>query len=240
MKKKSEEQVTKKCSKCEVVKPLDEFTKCSGNRTGFQSYCAECANALSRRRYEKNKGNEQEKARQRYWDNREDRLEFARKYREAHPEKAAAATKNWQDNNKEHIREYRKQYTSDRKAERSEYLKNRYKSDKLYRLSCVVKASIYRALKSSEGSKEGNSTLDMLPYTLSQLKEHLENQFEPWMNWDNQGEWHIDHIYPQSKLPYDSMTHPNFLKCWALENLQPLEASENQSKGNRLYEREAA
>ena len=29
-------------------------------------------------------------------------------------------------------------------------------------------------------------------------------------------------------------------KCWALENLQPLEASENQSKGNRLYEREAA
>ena len=47
-------------------------------------------------------------------------------------------------------------------------------------------------------------------------------------------------IYPQSKLPYDSMTHPNFLKCWALENLQPLEAKENISKGNRLYEREAA
>ena len=107
-------------------------------------------------------------------------------------------------------------------------------------MSCVVKASIYRALKSSEGSKEGNSTLDTLPYTLSQLKEHLENQFEPWMNWDNQGEWHIDHIYPQSKLPYDSMTHPNFLKCWALENLQPLEAKENIRKGNRLYEREAA
>ena len=47
-------------------------------------------------------------------------------------------------------------------------------------------------------------------------------------------------IYPQSKLLYDSMEHPNFLKCWALENLQPLEAKENISKGNRLYEREAA
>ena len=85
---------SKKCNKCDVVKPLDEFGKCSANRTGFQSYCAECSSAVGRLFYEKNKANEQEKARQRYWDNREDRKEYARKYREANTEKVFAATKN--------------------------------------------------------------------------------------------------------------------------------------------------
>ena len=52
---------------------------------------------------------------------------------------------------------------------------------------------------------------------------------------DNHGiyGWHIDHIIPQSKLLYDSMDHPNFQKCWALENLQPLWAKDNISKSNK-------
>ena len=37
------------------------------------------------------------------------------------------------------------------------------------------------------------------------------------------------------KLPFESMDEPNFQKCWALENLQPLEASENIRKGNKVY-----
>ena len=55
------------------------------------------------------------------------------------------------------------------------------------------------------------------------------------MSWENYGiYWQIDHIYPQSLLPYDSMDHPNFLKCWSLDNLRPLEATENIRKGNKL------
>jgi len=74
-----------------------------------------------------------------------------------------------------------------------------------------------------------------LPYTQEQLKEHLENQFDSKMTWDNYGTyWHIDHIYPQSLLPYDSLEHPNFQKCWALENLRPLEAKANIKKGNKV------
>jgi len=44
----------------------------------------------------------------------------------------------------------------------------------------------------------------------------------------------VDHIYPQSLLPYDSYDDPNFQKCWALENLQPLEAIENLKKSNKI------
>jgi 5-methylcytosine-specific restriction endonuclease McrA len=60
------------------------------------------------------------------------------------------------------------------------------------------------------------------------------------MTWDNYGryekgkeKWQIDHIIPQSKLLYDSMDHSNFRKCWALENLRPLEVVENIRKSNK-------
>ncbi|MGI0058729.1 MAG: hypothetical protein ACREBJ_03080 [Nitrosotalea sp.] len=73
-----------------------------------------------------------------------------------------------------------------------------------------------------------------------ELKEHLEKQFEPWMNWQNHGRavidkrtWQIDHIVSQSKLPYASMEDENFQKCWALNNLRPLESFENIKKSNK-------
>ena len=97
-------------------------------------------------------------------------------------------------------------------------------------------------LKCNKGMKNGNKTFDKLPYTPTELKEHLEKQFEPWMNWNNHGvgnykkekKWNIDHIIPQSKLPYNSLDHTNFQKCWSLENLRPLEAIQNIRKGNKV------
>ena len=86
------------------------------------------------------------------------------------------------------------------------------------------------------GSKDGESILKYLPYTPKEMKEHLESLWLPGMTWDNHAldGWHIDHIIPQSKLLYDSMDHPNFQKCWALENLQPLWAKENISKSDKI------
>jgi hypothetical protein len=96
-------------------------------------------------------------------------------------------------------------------------------------------------LKRNKGSKQGESILKYLPYSMDELKLHLESQFEDWMNWDNWGvvsltkkTWQIDHIIPQSKLLYDRMDHPNFFKCWSLDNLRPLEAFANIKKKNNL------
>jgi len=70
--------------------------------------------------------------------------------------------------------------------------------------------------------------------------------FDPWINWDNRGAynaktwndqdsatwtWQLDHITPQSELLYDSMEHPNFLKCWSLSNLRPYNAKQNSKDG---------
>jgi hypothetical protein len=78
------------------------------------------------------------------------------------------------------------------------------------------------------------------------LRNHLEKQFEPWMNWNNYGiynsktwdnddpatwNWSIDHIVPQYRLPYQSMDEENFKKCWALKNLRPMNAKQNLLDG---------
>lgn len=145
-------------------------------------------------------------------------------------------TKEYVSLNKEKRRAYEKQWYQDNKptllVKHRKYKKFRYDNDPLYKLQCCCTSSIYQALKSS---KNGSSILDYLPYTMVELKTHLENQFDEKMSWNNYGSyWHIDHIIPQSKLKYSSMTDDNFQKCWALNNLQPLEALTNIRKQNKI------
>lgn len=68
-----------------------------------------------------------------------------------------------------------------------------------------------------------------------ELVIHLESQFIDGMTWDNHGMngWHIDHIRPISSFNFDSTDHPDFKKCWALDNLQPLWVEDNLSKGDK-------
>lgn len=74
--------------------------------------------------------------------------------------------------------------------------------------------------------------LDGLDFTMDELRIHLENQFEDWMNWNNHGLWHLDHIKPVASFNFISMEDEDFKKCWALENLQPLKDTENMRKNN--------
>ena len=97
-------------------------------------------------------------------------------------------------------------------------------------------------IKYSNASKDKKSCIKYLPYTIDELKNHLELNFEPWMSWENYGKfnskiwndndqstwtWQIDHIIPQSKLLYTNMLDANFKKCWSLSNLRPLSSKQN-------------
>jgi hypothetical protein len=83
---------------------------------------------------------------------------------------------------------------------------------------------------------KGGKTFDHLPYTPLQLKKHLEKLWESWMSWDNYGDWHIDHIVPHSSFHYTSLADPEFVKCWSLKNLRPLEKIANMKKGAKIIE----
>ncbi len=109
------------------------------------------------------------------------------------------------------------------------------------KLRDILRSAINEMIRSNGGNKNGRSILQHLPYTMHELRAHLESLWEPWMNWSNYGPsssevrtWQIDHIISQADLPYDDFSHLNFLKCWSLSNLRPLESSRNASEGRRV------
>jgi len=121
----------------------------------------------------------------------------------------------------------------------AKYKRDRYANDPCYRLRMIFSSRIRKGVS---GKKNGDSFLRHLPYSLEELKRHLEASFEPWMHWENYGvynpntwddddsstwTWNIDHSIPHSEFSYDTMEHPDFQKCWALDNLRPLSSKQN-------------
>ena len=164
--------------------------------------------------------------------------EQCKNYRLNNKEKRLKCCKNWRLNNKEKISKYKIKYNQNHKKVILQYKKNyefwRRQNDLVYRLRCNISCDINAGLK-KQNARKNCPTWSKLSYSPKDLKEHLESRFDQNMSWENYGSyWQIDHIYPQSKLPYNSMDHPNFLKCWGLENLRPLSCEENARKGNNI------
>ncbi len=122
------------------------------------------------------------------------------------------------------------------------------KNNPIFKLRATLSSKINKSLKRFFSKKNKNSIIKYLTYSIQELKDHLEKQFEPWMNWQNWGSynykkwndndkrtwvWNIDHIIPQSDLPYSSMEDENFKICWSLSNLRPLSAKQNILDGAR-------
>lgn len=143
----------------------------------------------------------------------------------------------------------RRSYRQNNKDKINQYYRNKRINDPCYRLRKICSGSINYYLKSNGSSKNNESCLKYLPYTIQELKEHLEKQFESWMTWDNQGTynsvtwnedqstwtWQLDHIIPQSTFKYISMEDQSFKECWSLSNLRPLSAKQNIIDGsNRI------
>lgn len=213
--------IEKMCNICCIYMSLDLFNK-------GKARCKVCEAKIHKEYYENNRQKYIALSRANYNNN----LEYCKKQR-----------KEYRKINKDKIRENARIY--DRKRS-----KIKRKNDPAYRLRSSMSKSIHRMLKSEGSSKKGESCLKYLPYTVEQLKYHIEFLFEPWINWNNQGvydtktwddndistwTWNIDHIIPQSFLPYSSMEDDNFQKCWALDNLRPYSAKRNILDGNRRY-----
>lgn len=138
------------------------------------------------------------------------------------------------------------QYRDERRAECNEvYLKaqleaKRIRSKKQHkdlplheRVSASIRAAIAYHLKNASIKKDFK-TFERLGYSKEDLINHLQSKFSKGMNFDNYGEWHIDHIIPVSW--FDLSDPYQFKQCWRLSNLQPKWAKDNMSKGNRFSE----
>ena len=128
-----------------------------------------------------------------------------------------------------------------------QWKKIRRENDPVFRLKEFCSRNIRNMLLAKNVSKAGKSCQGYLPFEPEELKLSIENKFEPWMNWDNQGSykltwvdedvfthvWNLDHFIPQSFLPYSSMKEKNFRIIWDLSNLRPLSAKQNVLDNNR-------
>ena len=101
-----------------------------------------------------------------------------------------------------------------------------------HNMSCTIQAVL-------KGAKNRRHWETLVGYTTKDLKQHLEKQFKPGMTWENYGQWHVDHIIPKSAFSFTNPENPEFKKCWALANLQPLWENENCSKGGKLLHLDA-
>ena len=162
-----------------------------------------------------------------------------KKWREKNKEKVSVYVQTWNDKNKEHRKEYIKEYHKNnidkiRKTKR-DYERNRKERDPLYKLISNFRTAIYQVLKESNVEKNKHY-FDILQYTPEQLITHLENKFTDKMTWDNYGEWHVDHKLPITHFNISEMGDSEFMKCWSLDNLQPMWGDENIKKSNKLLD----
>nr|CAI9752059.1 hypothetical protein YSBCXYJI_YSBCXYJI_CDS_0157 [Caudoviricetes sp.] len=141
---------------------------------------------------------------------------------------------------KEQRKQYEKNYIKEHKNQIKQYQKN-YRKDNAEKLHIMeverhnrnkLNKSISVSInKSLQGFKLGRHWENLLNYTLQQLKEHLESQFTPEMNWDNYGSyWEIDHIIPQNLFNITDENCLDFKICWSLLNLRSLEKSLNRQR----------
>jgi len=160
-----------------------------------------------------------------------------KKYYESNKEKISEYYSEWKKNKKEYLKEYQKKWREENREKLREtkrnYERTRKANDPLYKLIANFRTAIYQVLKENNINKNGHY-FEILGYTPYDLIEHIESKFTEGMSWENYGEFHIDHIIPISSFNIQEIGDNEFMRCWSLENLQPMWGEENIRKSNKI------
>ena len=149
----------------------------------------------------------------------EEHPDYLKNYWEEHRESAKETTKKWRRNNKERAGLLARKCSARKRATPQGNLEHR------------MAVGIWLSLRKN---KAGQKWEGLVGYTIDDLIKHLGKQFKNGLTWEiffEEG-YHIDHIKPKSLFHYETPEDPEFKECWALENLQPLEAIANIKKSN--------
>lgn len=206
----------KKCSMCLNSKPSTKefFHSDKGKKDGMSSRCKYCSKMAKRKWVENN------------WDRH---VEYHANYRKVNRDKILRANREWISNNKEKKRRLDVAYKRKNREKVNANSRRRYKESPKEKVNFSISSRVRRSL-----GGESSGVFKHLPYSKQELCDHLERQFLKGMEWDNYGEWHIDHIIPISSFEYTSTKDESFQQCWSLANLRPLWAKENLEKRDKI------
>lgn len=172
----------------------------------------------------------------RYHERHPDRTNLlARQRYDANPskfkERAINHLHNLSPTTREQVRSYNREYHRINREQRQLYSTEYYK---------LPHAKIMRTFRARQAGLIRRGLMCKNVHTESlngcsweQLKQHLEQQFNEGMTWDNYGSvWHIDHIIPIAS--FNLTVKEEQVKCFHYTNLQPLFAKDNLTKGSRV------
>lgn len=208
----------KVCRKCGEAKPAtsEHYGPHRLGKFGLEPRCRACKRvdaAELRQRPD-------QKSRQQAWRdaNRAKVKEYNRSYREAGYKST------------QHVAQWRAENIDAARKRDRDYMRAKRANDPKFRMLGRVRAR----LASMAQGRASRRTEELLGYTMAQLKEHIERQFQPGMGWHNMGEWEIDHILPVASFKIESVDDPDFKVCWGLPNLQPLWRDQNRRKNAKV------
>lgn len=202
--------MSKACTKCKKEKTLNEFyTFTRPSAKGDKTYVrSHCKQC----KYERNK----------IWQ-KANRDKYRRHVRDAMRRKRAG------------IKRKLRQTHEEIQAKRNAYQKKRRKEDPIYKMRCTLRRRLRKALK---GNTKSASTFKLLGTTVEHLRQHLEVQFLPGMNWQNHGKgkdkWVVDHIMPCASFDFTKKDQQQM--CFHWTNLQPLWDPDNNAKRDKVPE----
>ena len=126
------------------------------------------------------------------------------------------------------IRRYYDLHKSRKNSRRNELLKAARKNNPGARLLYNFRTRLSTLIRRG-GEKGFSITHGVLLYSGDQLRRHLEKQFTSKMSWANYGKyWEVDHILECAG--FDLTDLEQCRKCYALQNLRPLEIKLNRSR----------
>jgi len=106
-------------------------------------------------------------------------------------------------------------------------------------LSENPEAKVARCLRASlrdavhkKRAKRTAKLLASIGCSISELVKHVESQFEPWMNWQNHGKWHLDHFVPITAFNLFDPEEQIWVNFYL--NIRPMDSFDNQSKQDTL------
>lgn len=152
-------------------------------------------------------------------------------YREKNKTHIKQIRKKYKEKNSSIIKQKNKIYKLKNMEKIKQYNKIKYKNNVIFKLSSNIRTRLSNAIRRQNSKKYAHS-IDLVGCNIIFLKDYLEKQFKPGMKWKNYGEWHIDHIIPLNS--FDLTKKSNQKKACHYTNLQPLWATENLSKGDKI------
>jgi len=212
------------CSKCDILKPFDDFHLDANGKYGRKSRCKKCIKQIDSDQYKRDRDKE---------------LQNCKNWRKNNKNKIKLRHQRWTKENPQYYTNYYKENKERLYKIGYENEKYKIKTDINFKLRKRLRARLFGAIK--DNYKSGSAVRD-LGCTIDELKIYLSIFFynnpetnDP-MTWDNYGYygWHIDHIKPL--VSFNLQNREELLKAVHFTNLQPLWKKDNFDKFDKIVD----